>query len=194
MSTSTKKRGKKPSQNGTVPTTAEKCGVTGAGNAGSVIAGEGIGEIREKVRRRADLPKGENLCDHCTAKCCHYFALPIDEPVSRKDFDFIRWYLLHDRATVFVDDETWYLLVHTTCKHLQPDYRCGIYETRPQICREYTTAECEFDDDWCYERYFETPEQIDEYADALFGPQFPDATRRASDSIRGRRVTGLPIL
>lgn len=144
--------------------------------------------------KRDQVPQGENLCDHCTAKCCHYFALPIDEPTCRKDFDYIRWYLLHDRATVFVEDHSWYLLVHTTCKHLQADHRCGIYETRPQICRDYTTDECEFDDDWCYEQYFETPEQIDEYADALYGPQFPAADQSAWDALRGPRPIGLPVV
>jgi Fe-S-cluster containining protein len=145
-------------------------------------------------QRRRDFKNSENLCAHCTAKCCHYFALAIDEPVDRRDFDFMRWYLLHDRATVFVDDETWYLLVHTTCKHLQDDYRCGIYQTRPQICRDYTTDECEFEDDWCYEKYFETAEQIDEYADAMFGPQFPDPRVKSRDSLRSRRPTGLPLV
>ncbi|MEM6776078.1 MAG: YkgJ family cysteine cluster protein [Planctomycetota bacterium] len=144
--------------------------------------------------RRAEFNDAENLCDHCTAKCCKYFALPIDEPVSRRDFDYIRWYLLHDRATVFVDESTWYLLVHTTCKHLRNDHRCGIYETRPQICREYTTKDCEFEDDWCYERYFESPEQIDEYADAMLGPQFPQDDVRSIDSIRSRRPSGLPVV
>ncbi len=146
------------------------------------------------IRRRQQVPQGENLCDHCVAKCCRYFALPIEEPVSRKDYDYIRWYLLHDRASVFVEDETWYLLVHTTCKHLQADHRCGIYETRPQICRAYTTDECEFEDDWCYEIYFETPEQLDEYAEAMFGPQFPDPDIDDQHSLRSRRPTGLPIL
>ena len=145
-------------------------------------------------RRRADFAATDNLCEHCTAKCCHYFALAIEEPVSRRDFDFMRWYLLHDRATVFVDDDNWYLLVHTTCKHLQPDYRCGIYQSRPQICREYTTDDCEFEDDWCYEKYFESPEQIDEYADALFGPQFADPGGKSKDSLRTRRPTGLPLI
>lgn len=144
-------------------------------------------------RRRSDFPKDANLCDHCTAKCCHYFALAIDEPVNRRDFDFLRWYLLHDRASVFVEGEDWYLLVHTTCKHLQDDHRCGIYETRPQICRDYTTDECEFEDDWCYEKYFESPEQIDEYADALFGPQFPERGREKHHALRSRRPTELPI-
>tara|TARA_R110002073_G_scaffold56905_12_gene144774 strand:+ start:8727 stop:9218 length:492 start_codon:yes stop_codon:yes gene_type:complete len=145
-------------------------------------------------KRRDQFPEGTNLCEHCTAKCCHYFALPIDEPVNRRDFDFIRWYLVHPGATVFVEGETWYLLVYSTCQHLQDDHRCGIYETRPQICRDYTTKECEFEDDWCYEKYFETPEQIDEYADALFGPQFPDPDRNDHDSLRSRRSTSLPLL
>jgi len=84
---------------------------------------------------RTQLAPGENLCEHCTAKCCRYFALPIDTPKTKRDFDFMRWYLLHGRASIFVEEPTWYLLVHTTCKHLQADHRCGIYHTRPQICR-----------------------------------------------------------
>jgi uncharacterized protein len=116
---------------------------------------------------REDLKPGEVLCDHCTAKCCKYFALPIDTPSVREDFDYIRWYLLHDQATVFVEDGSWYLLVHTHCRHLQADNRCGIYATRPQICRDYTTDNCEYEDDWVYERYFETPEQVEEYAEAV---------------------------
>ena len=119
-------------------------------------------------KRREDLQLGENLCEHCTAKCCRYFALPIDKPDCRADFEFIRWYLLHEYAAVFVDDDAWYLIVHTSCKHLQSDHRCGIYETRPQICRDYSNDNCEYDDDYTYDRYFETPEQIDEFTQALF--------------------------
>ena len=93
-----------------------------------------------------------------------------------------------------MEHNSWYLLVHTECKHLREDHRCGIYETRPQICRDYTTDECEFDDDWCYEQYFETPEQIDEYADALYGPQFPSEEQLPEHSLRSRRPSGLPVL
>ena len=81
--------------------------------------------------RRQDLRPGESLCDHCTAKCCRYFALPVDTPESREQYDYIRWHLLHEWATIFVDDGTWYLLIHTPCRHLQPDNLCGIYQTRP---------------------------------------------------------------
>ncbi len=119
---------------------------------------------------REDLKPEDNLCMYCTAKCCRYFALPIDTPTERTDFDYLRWYLLHGGATVFVEDECWYLLVHTQCKHLRDDHMCGIYETRPQICRDYTTDKCEYEDDWVYEQYLETPEQVEEYAEAVLGP------------------------
>ena len=94
--------------------------------------------IANTKKDRDSLGPDEILCDHCTAKCCKYFALPIETPVDFEDYEFIRWYLVHDRATVFTDDDQWYIMIHTTCRHLQTDNRCGIYETRPQICRDYT--------------------------------------------------------
>lgn len=136
---------------------------------------------------REEVGPDENLCSYCTAKCCRYFALPIETPTEFSDFEFIRWYLLHDRASVFLDDDVWYLLVHTTCKHLRDDHLCGIYETRPQICRDYTTDACEYDDDWCYEKYFETPEQIWEYQEATL-------PRRPGQSLRSPKPAALPIL
>jgi Fe-S-cluster containining protein len=142
-------------------------------------------KIRTKPRRE-DLRPGESLCDHCTAKCCRYFALPIDTPTERQDFDYIRWYLLHHGATVFVDEGTWYLLVYSTCRHLQADHRCGIYDIRPQICRDYTTDNCEYEDDWVYDQYFETPEQVEEYIEVVL-------PRKRGASIRSPRP-GLPIL
>ncbi len=120
----------------------------------------------ERIRRE-DVPEGKSLCEYCTAKCCRYFALPIETPESFEDYEFIRWFLLHDRATVFKEDDDWYLLVYTECEHLQSDNRCGIYETRPQICRDYTTKDCEYDDDWTYDFYLETADQVAEYTEAI---------------------------
>ena len=137
--------------------------------------------------RRDEIPADENLCEYCTAKCCRYFALPIETPTEWRDFEFIRWYLLHGQASVFTEDGDWYLMVHTVCKHLQSDHRCGIYDTRPQICREYTTDNCEYEDDWTYDQYFETPEQIYEYAEAIL------PTPRGK-GIRSRKPELLPVL
>jgi Fe-S-cluster containining protein len=121
--------------------------------------------------RRADLKPGENLCSYCTAKCCRYYALPIDTPTTWQEFDYIRWFMIHGRTAIFVDDDTWYLMVYGDCQHLLPDYRCGIYETRPQICRDYSFNECEYDNDGCYDKFFESAEQIWEYAEAVLPPK-----------------------
>lgn len=137
--------------------------------------------------RREDIRADEVLCEHCTAKCCRYFALPIDTPTTRKDFEFARWYLLHEKASIFIEDDDWYLLVHTKCKHLLDNQLCGIYETRPQICRDYTTDNCEYEDEWTYEGYFETPEQVEEYAEAVLGEKY-------SGSFRSRKPPLLPVL
>lgn len=121
--------------------------------------------------KREDLKPGEVLCSYCTAKCCRYFALPIDTPDNWDDFEHIRWYMLHGQVSIFVEDETWYLMVHADCKHILPDNRCGIYETRPHICREYTTDNCEYEEDAVYDKFFETPEQMWEYAEAVMPPR-----------------------
>ncbi|HMP80381.1 MAG TPA: YkgJ family cysteine cluster protein [Pirellulaceae bacterium] len=137
---------------------------------------------------RNELAAGEILCHFCTAKCCRYFALPIEKPTNLEAFGYIRWYLLHDRATIFIDDGVWYLLVHTECRHLQPDHRCGIYDTRPLICREYSTENCEYEDDHTYDGYFELAEQVEEFVDALYhsDPQDPH--------FRSPRPTPFPII
>ncbi|MBR4834642.1 MAG: YkgJ family cysteine cluster protein [Thermoguttaceae bacterium] len=120
--------------------------------------------------KKSEVPP-ERLCEFCDAKCCRYFALPIDKPSTFEEFDYVRWYLLHEGASVFVEDGDWFLLVRTPCKELGPDNRCRIYETRPQICREYSTTRCEYDDLFLFEQYFETPEQVEEYAVATLGPR-----------------------
>lgn len=136
---------------------------------------------------REQLKEGEVLCQYCTAKCCKYFALPIEQPDCFEDWEYIRWYLLHNGATLFKEDDTWYLLVHAVCNFLQPDNRCGIYDTRPQICRDYSTNECEYEDDWLYEQYLETPEQAGEYAEAIL-------PRKKGQSIRSPKPALLPVL
>ncbi len=126
---------------------------------------------RKPKPTRAELKPGECLCDHCTGKCCRYFSLPIDSPTTWDDYDAIRWYLAHEKVMIYVEKGTWYLLVMTRCHFLRSDNRCGIYFNRPKICREYKTNNCEYDSDWSFERIFETPEQLWEYAEALLPPR-----------------------
>jgi uncharacterized protein len=121
--------------------------------------------------RRSELPPGEVLCSYCTARCCRYFSLPIETPKTWKDFDAIRWYMFHGRVNLFVDGGKWYLVIFADCQHLLPDNRCGTYETRPAICRKYSTKECEYDNDVLFQQLFETAEQLWEYAEAVLPPK-----------------------
>lgn len=126
-----------------------------------------------KLIRREDLRPGESLCDHCTARCCRYFALPIETPTTWVDFDHMRWYLIHGKTSIFVDDGVWFLTVQTECEHLDGQ-RCGIYHDRPQICRTYSTDNCEYGDEGVYDKYFETADQVWEYAEAVLPPRERD--------------------
>jgi Fe-S-cluster containining protein len=147
--------------------------------------------MRTPKIRREDLAPGACLCDHCTGKCCRYFSLPITTPTTWDDYDAIRWYLAHGRTLVYVEGATWYLVVLTRCRYLTRDDRCQIYLTRPRICREYTTAECEYDTDWTFEKVFETPEQIWEYAEAVLPPR---RRKRRKGEPEGPAPGGLPVL
>ena len=146
-----------------------------------------MSRVAPRLLRREDVPQGDCLCDHCSAKCCRYYALPLDKPTDLQDFDFIRWFMIHGRTCVFTEDKTWYLLVYNECQHLQSDNRCGIYETRPQICRDYTTDECEFEDRYVYDRYFEAPDQVLEYVEAI-------GLDKKKRNIRSPEPALLPIL
>ena len=132
-----------------------------------------MANVRIKLKKvtRGDLKPGECLCDHCVGKCCRYFSLPIDTPTTWDDYDAIRWYLAHGQTLVYVEEGTWYLVVMTKCKYLTREDRCQIYYNRPKICQEYTTADCEYDSDWTFDKVFETAEQIWEYAEAVLPPR-----------------------
>ncbi len=136
---------------------------------------------RKNVLARGDVPAGDCLCDHCAGKCCRYFTVRIETPTDRDDYDAIRWYLAHGRTLVYVEKGEWFLVVMTRCRYLSKADRCAIYLNRPKICQSYTTAECEYDDDWIFEKVFETPEQLWEYAEAVLPP--PKRPRRIEPAL-----------
>ena len=55
------------------------------------------------------------------------------------------WQVSHEHVSVFKDGDGWYLMIDGRCAHLQDDGRCGIYESRPDACREHSDESCEFD-------------------------------------------------
>jgi len=110
------------------------------------------------------IPDKDNLCEQCVALCCRYYAFEIDKPKTKRDFEDIRWFMLHEGTIVFVEEGDWYVQVNRKCKALLPDNRCGIYENRPSICREYTTKGCDWHaDEYDYDHLFTEPEQIQRF-------------------------------
>lgn len=124
---------------------------------------------------------GSILCEHCTAACCRYIALPIDKPRSRRDYDDIRWYVMHEGVSVFVEEGDWYVQFQARCKNLQEDNLCGVYETRPKICREYEAHECDYAGGaYTYDLVFTHASQVESYARDKLGAELgaPKPTSR----------------
>jgi len=114
----------------------------------------------------------ENKCSFCKGStCCTYLSQHIDTPRSIDEFDTLIWQLSHHNTQAYKDEDGWFLLVNNSCMHLQPGGRCGIYETRPLICREHSNDECEFDgpsghDD--FELFFPTHQSLDAFCRKKF--------------------------
>jgi Fe-S-cluster containining protein len=81
-------------------------------------------------------------CSAC-GLCCTYVAIEIDGPTTTKRATEILWYLYHEGVSIYVNDDSWMVQFETTCRFLTADKRCGVYATRPHICREFSEQECE---------------------------------------------------
>ena len=101
----------------------------------------------------------ENKCGFCTnSQCCTYITEKLETPRSMYDFDHMLWQLSHRDVQAYKDEDGWFLLINNPCTHLLFDGRCGIYDDRPRICREYTNDFCEFDEpaDANFELFFDS--------------------------------------
>lgn len=132
-------------------------------------------------------------CDQCSALCCRYFAMQLDTPEDAADFDSIKWYLLHQDAWIWVDDGDWYLQVDRPCRFLGADSRCTIYDTRPQICRDYGLPEkldndddplCDyFAQDAHHDHEFREPHQLDAYVETFLAEREAKRRKRSEAAI-----------
>ena len=128
-----------------------------------------------KVKRTGSDDKRHALshtCRKCGSKCCRYFCFEIDEPDDFEEFEDIRWYLCHEGISIHVDEGDWYISIPNKCTMLTDDGDCGIYDTRPLICRKYDTDECDYPEgDYGYDHEFLRPEDIDVYAREVLGDE-----------------------
>lgn len=85
----------------------------------------------------------------CTAcgRCCTYVSVGVNPPNSVRRATDMLWYLYHHNVTVYRDgDGEWSVVFETRCRHLRPDLLCGVYEHRPEICRDFDNRSCEVND------------------------------------------------
>jgi hypothetical protein len=88
----------------------------------------------------------DNKCSFCVgSKCCSYVTQQIDTPRSKDDFETLIWQVSHHNVGAYKDEDGWFLIFDSRCSHLLPDGRCGIYEVRPEICRNHSNDYCEYD-------------------------------------------------
>ncbi|MBU0671710.1 MAG: YkgJ family cysteine cluster protein [Candidatus Margulisbacteria bacterium] len=92
----------------------------------------------------------EGACKKC-GSCCKEIYLKItprqlgSKMFARLAVKWITW--LFDFILLRIDQENHYLVF--TCKHVQPDGRCGNYFWRPSVCRNYPLVD-----------YFEKPKLL----------------------------------
>jgi Fe-S-cluster containining protein len=113
----------------------------------------------------------ENKCSFCTGSiCCTYITQHIDTPRSKADFKHLLWQVSHDHVKIYKDEADWMLLIEGHCQHLQANGDCGIYDTRPEICREHSNDYCEYDapSEDGFDLYFQNYEDLLKYCKKRF--------------------------
>jgi len=109
-------------------------------------------------------------CKDCDGKCCNYITIQIDTPKKEIDFEELKWFLCHEGITVYIDnDGDWCVEVITNCKNLDKENKCKIYKTRPKVCSDHHTHECEanLEHGDYFKKIFKTMEDIDNYRNSL---------------------------
>lgn len=121
------------------------------------------------------------------AKCCMYLTVQVQTPKRIADFEEMLWHIAHQDVEYFVQNRRWFLMVHNPCRFNDSDGRCRIYNTRPKICRDHKTENCEFETGCDFDLHIINYEQMLEYASR----RFPSLKERLGDpsliSENGRR-------
>lgn len=103
-------------------------------------------------------------CKNC-GQCCSYVTIPLDTPTTKREYDMLIWALYHENIWVFLDhDGDWFIEFKTKCKALTKENLCGVYEKRPDICRNHDPENCEFNNkESPYKEVFKTVEELEKY-------------------------------
>lgn len=123
-------------------------------------------------------------CTKCNAYCCRHVAVHIEKPRSKKDFDPIRWYLLHNNVWVSIDHEgDWLLEFKTDCKNISTKNKCKDYKNRPDICKNYPGEHefCEGEtEEKSYKYLFTNVSELDSYINSKVSERKRKHTKKIS--------------
>lgn len=84
-------------------------------------------------------------CAGCQAYCCQTLVFPQSTPAHMSGLDYYRFCLGFPGVELGLADDSWSIIVKTTCRHLQGQ-RCGLYgqPQRPLICKYYDAWKCTY--------------------------------------------------
>ncbi|MDH3257003.1 MAG: YkgJ family cysteine cluster protein [Nitrospinota bacterium] len=123
-------------------------------------------------------------CKNCLpAKCCTYFSLEVDEPENRKDYEAMLWQIAHRGVSFYIYRKAWYMMVDSVCEFLTPENKCGIYETRPYICKEHSIETCEYTEgDYGFTEHFKSYDELMAWIKENTNFRFKDRFQVAKDN------------
>lgn len=85
----------------------------------------------------------QNPCETCPAACCAYLNIVVENPRAPQEVNDLLWYIYHQASELYLDvDGDWSVVFHQKCVHLDEKNRCGIYERRPTVCRQFSANGC----------------------------------------------------
>lgn len=126
-------------------------------NAGKSIKLVDVSNAKVKIDKK---------CSKCKKSiCCNSINQKIEAPKTKMDFDHLLWQVSHKNINIFKDADGWFLHIYAGCEHLLDHGVCGIYEERPQICRDYDNDYCEFDESIAEasELFFSNYKELEKY-------------------------------
>jgi uncharacterized protein len=121
-----------------------------------------------------------DYCEGCESRCCKYFTVPLDVPEDADDFDALKWYILHEGVSIYIDDDgDWYVNFVSRCRALGADGLCKVYDDRPEICRTHDYDVCEKDDTpYDFREHFFTVGDLMDYAKKVLKPKKKKGRKR----------------
>ena len=122
------------------------------------------------MEKNASTKKTAPQCSRCKHLCCSYITVKIDAPRTILDFDGLLWQLSHENIEVYSDNTGWHLIIYNKCLNLKKNGECGVYESRPITCREYSRKNCDYHGHISQSslQYFANPQALDEYCSKRF--------------------------